>query len=86
MNDSLSKYKKRVIERLSELGVLGPKTIAAHSIHINDSEMAILKKTGTQVVHNPESNIGNAVGIAPIPEMLKKGITVGLGTDGYTFA
>lgn len=84
VDDSLKKYKKRVLERFNDLGILGPKTIAAHCVHIDAHEMDILKNTGTNVVHNPESNMGNAVGCAPIIEMMGKDITVGLGTDGFT--
>lgn len=84
LKDSQSKYGKRVIERLDEYGILGEKTIAVHCIHVNESEMDILKKNKTQVVHNPESNMGNAVGCSPALELLAKGINVGLGTDGYT--
>jgi len=84
VDDSLKKYKKRVIERLNDLGVIGPKTIAAHCVHIDAREMDILKKTRANVVHNPESNMGNAVGCAPVLEMIGKDIMVGLGTDGFT--
>lgn len=84
LEDSLTKYNKRVVERLDEYGILGEKTIAVHCIHVDDNEMEILKNNGTQVVHNPESNMGNAVGCSPALELLEKGINVGLGTDGYT--
>jgi putative selenium metabolism protein SsnA len=84
VDDSLKKYKKRVLERFKDLEVLGPKTIAAHCVHIDANEMDILKNTGTNVVHNPESNMGNAVGCAPVLEMIGKDITVGMGTDGFT--
>jgi len=46
--------------------------------------MDIIKETDTMVVHNPESNMGNAVGIPPCMEMMRRGILLGLGTDGYT--
>ena len=46
--------------------------------------MDIIKETGTMVVNNPESNMGNAVGCAPVLKMMEKGITVGMGTDAYT--
>lgn len=82
--DSLKKYNKRIINRFFDFNILGPKTIAVHCIHINPSEMDILKETDTIVVHNPESNMGNAVGCTPVLELIKKGITLGLGTDGYT--
>ena len=77
-------YGKRVIERLHGFGILGKKTIAAHCVHVNEQEMNLLKESKTNVVHNPESNMGNAVGCAPVIEMLQRGISVGLGTDGYT--
>ncbi|KJR96904.1 MAG: chlorohydrolase [Peptococcaceae bacterium BRH_c4a] len=82
--DSLAKSGKRVVERLAGFGILGPKSIAAHCVHVNDREIGILSETDTNVVHNPESNMGNAVGCAPVLEMLQKGVRVGLGTDGYT--
>ena len=84
LEDSIKKYGKRVVERLNEYGILGEKTIAVHCIHVDDKEMDILKSTGTKVVHNPESNMGNAVGCSPALDLLAKGINVGLGTDGYT--
>lgn len=82
--DSLEKYNKRIINRLLDRDILGLKTIAVHCIHINQQEMDILKDTDTMVVHNPESNMGNAVGCTPVLELAKRGITMGLGTDGYT--
>jgi len=84
VDDSLSKYGKHVVKRLSDLGILGPNTIAGHCIHVSDSELDIIKDTDTMVVHNPESNMGNAVGIPPCMEMVRRGILLGLGTDGYT--
>lgn len=84
VEDCLAKYGMRVVERLDKFGILGPKTIAIHCVHINDHEIDILKKTQTQVVHNPESNMGNAVGVTPVLKMLSEGVMVGLGTDGYT--
>lgn len=84
VDDALSKWSKRVVERLAGFGVLGPKSIAAHCVHVDDREIDILKETAVNVVHNPESNMGNAVGCAPVLDMLHKGVTVGLGTDGYT--
>ncbi len=77
-------YGKSVVKRLAGQEILGPDTIAAHCIHISEEDMGILEATGTMVVHNPESNMGNGVGCPDTIRMLKKGITVGLGTDGYT--
>ncbi|GHT65089.1 chlorohydrolase [Spirochaetia bacterium] len=82
--DALSKYDMRVIERLHHHKVLSEKSIAVHCIHITAEEMDMLKESGAAVVHNPQSNMGNAVGVSPVLEMLKKGILVGMGTDGYT--
>lgn len=82
--DSLKKYGKRPVERLLDAGVLGKQTLAAHCIHINNAEMDILKATDTMVVHNPESNMGNAVGCGPVIQLFAKGVLLGLGTDGYT--
>lgn len=82
--DSLKKYGKRCVNRLFDAGILGEKSIAAHCIHIDGREMDILKATGTAVVHNAESNMGNAVGCANILELLRRGVLLGMGTDAYT--
>jgi len=82
--DSLHKYGKRIVERLYENGILGEKTLAIHCVHVSPAEMAILKQTNTMVVHNPESNMGNAVGCGPVIRLFQEGILLGLGTDGYT--
>lgn len=84
LHDTLKVSGKRVIERLNDYNILGNKTLAVHCIHINNSEMDLLKSTNTNVINNPESNMGNAVGCSPVLEMLNKGVTVGMGTDGYT--
>lgn len=84
LHDTLKVSGKRVIERLNDYNILGDKTLAVHCIHINDNEMGLLKSTNTNVINNPESNMGNAVGCSPVLEMLNKGVTVGMGTDGYT--
>ena len=82
--DSLKQYGKRVVQRLFDQDILGPNTIAGHCIHVNGLEMEMLQQTATMVVHNPQSNMGNAVGIPPCMEMMRRGILLGLGTDGYT--
>lgn len=84
LEDSKEKYDKGVIERWYDAGVLSDKTIAVHCIHISEKEMDMLKEKDAIVVHNPESNMGNAVGASPVLEMFEKGILLGLGTDGYT--
>ncbi len=82
--DSLKKYNKRIVERLFENGILGEKTLAIHCVHVSPAEMDLLAGTDTMVVHNPESNMGNAVGCGPVILLFGKGILLGLGTDGYT--
>ncbi|MBI5744751.1 MAG: putative aminohydrolase SsnA [Elusimicrobia bacterium] len=79
-----SHHKARVVERLRDYGILGRKSIAAHCVHVNEKELEILKDTGTAVVHNPQSNANNSVGIADITAMTAKGVLVGLGTDAMT--
>ncbi len=82
--DSLQNYGRRPVQRLQDHGILGPRTILGHCIHVNTAEMDILKATDTMCVNNPESNMGNAVGISPVLQLWKKGILVGMGTDAYT--
>lgn len=84
VHDSLKNHGKTIVERLFDYGMLGEKTLAVHCVHINNREMDLLKATNTNVVNNPESNMGNAVGCAPVLEILNKGINIGMGTDGYT--
>jgi putative selenium metabolism protein SsnA len=81
---NLEKHGLRVIERLHKFGILGPKTIAAHCVHIDDHERTLLVQTETNVVHNPQSNMNNAVGIMDLMRMQQSGVTVGLGTDAMT--
>lgn len=82
--DSLHKHNKRIIDRLMDMNILGSKTLAAHCIYVNKHEMDVLKETDTMVVHNPESNMGNACGCPPTMAIFHHGIVTGLGTDGYT--
>jgi putative selenium metabolism protein SsnA len=80
--DSLAKYKLPTVDRLDKLGLTGEKSIFVHCVHVDESEMEILAATKTAVVHNPESNMNNAVGVTPLLKLLAKGVLVGLGTDG----
>jgi putative selenium metabolism protein SsnA len=84
VRDSLRRSGLRVVERLQKAGILGPATIAAHCVHVDRIETEILLDSGTNVVHNPRSNMNNAVGTADVPWMLKIGIPVGLGNDGFS--
>lgn len=81
---NMEKYNQRVVERLNDHGVLGEKSLAVHGVHLSEKEMNLLKKTNTNLVHNPESNMNNAVGYSDAPKMIEKGISVGLGTDGMS--
>jgi 5-methylthioadenosine/S-adenosylhomocysteine deaminase len=78
----MEKYGKKPFAHLDGLGVLGPHVIADHCVAVDGSEMEIMARQGVKVVHNPESNMKLASGIAPVPEMMRRGIIVGLGTDG----
>lgn len=82
--DCREKYGVGVIERLDQYALLGPKTLVAHCVHIDDQEMDLLAHTGTNAAHNPQSNMNNAVGCAPVKEMLGRGVLLGMGTDGMT--
>lgn len=84
VRDSLQKSGLRVVERLKKWGILGPTTIAAHCVHVDRIETEMLLDSGTLVVHNPRSNMNNAVGSADLPWMLHIGIPVGLGNDGFS--
>ncbi|TAK95693.1 MAG: putative aminohydrolase SsnA [Verrucomicrobia bacterium] len=75
---------KRVVECLKKFEILGPRSIAAHCIHVNWREMELLAETKTAVVHNPQSNMNNAVGTANVIELMKRDVLVGLGTDAMT--
>src|SRR5579885_352235 len=83
-DDSVAKYGMRTVERLERNDILGPLSIAAHCVHVNSSEIGRLAHTRTHVVHNPRSNMNNAVGVAPVQEMRASGVNVGLGNDGFS--
>ncbi|MDI6755585.1 MAG: amidohydrolase [Thermodesulfobacteriota bacterium] len=76
------KYGTSPVKHMENLGLLSPSLIACHCVWLTDAEMDLLARRGVKVVHNPESNMKLASGVAPIPELLARGITVGLGTDG----
>lgn len=84
LHDCLKKYGKRIVDRLMDCNILGSKTLLGHCIYVNAHEMQLIKDTDTMVVHNPESNMGNACGCPPTMEIVHRGILTGLGTDGYT--
>lgn len=82
--DSARRYGKSVIARLADLGVLSERSIAAHCVHVSPDDIDLLARTRTIVAHNALSNMSNAVGVAPVLEMVAKEVRVGLGTDGFT--
>ena len=84
LHHCLKHYGKRIVDRLMDWNILGSKTLLAHCIYVNPHEMDLIKETDTCVVHNPESNMGNACGCPPTMEIVHRGILTGLGTDGYT--
>ncbi|MDO5718072.1 MAG: putative aminohydrolase SsnA [Tissierellia bacterium] len=77
-------YGRRIVERFYDWGLLGKKSLAVHCVHTNIRELEILRDTDTNCVHNPESNMGNAVGCTPAIKMIEMGLRLGLGTDAYT--
>ncbi len=82
--DSLKKSGQRVMDRLNKFGILGPRTIVAHGVHIDHVEAQLLVETGTWLSHQPRSNMNNAVGVAEVESLLRAGVKVCLGNDGFT--
>lgn len=85
VNDSYRRCDNHVVGRLNSFGILGEKTLAAHCVHIGPEQWDIFRKTGTTASYNCQSNTNNAVGISPVYQMLKSGVNVALGGDGYTY-
>ncbi|MDD4601947.1 5-methylthioadenosine/S-adenosylhomocysteine deaminase [bioreactor metagenome] len=75
-------YKMSPIKLMDQLGVLDCGVLAAHCVHVTEDDINIMKQKNVRVAHNPGSNMKLASGIAPIPQMLKTGLVIGLGTDG----
>jgi putative selenium metabolism protein SsnA len=84
--DSVRKSGTRVVDRLEQAGLLGPKSIAVHAVHVDTREINILAQTGTWVSHQPRSNMNNAVGLPMVESMLRQGMKVCLGNDGFSNA
>jgi 5-methylthioadenosine/S-adenosylhomocysteine deaminase len=76
------RYGRTPVDHLENLGLLSPDLIACHCVWLTEAEMDLLAERGVRVAHNPESNMKLASGVAPIPDLLKRGVPVGLGTDG----
>ena len=84
--DSLAKAGTRVVDRLHRHGMLGPQSIAVHAVHVDAREIQLLAESGTWVTHQPRSNMNNGVGIGPVEAMLRAGVKVCLGNDGFSNA
>ncbi len=82
IEDSIKNHGKTPIKHVYDLGMLDFHTIGAHCVHVNDDDIEIIKEKNVFPVNNPTSNLKLASGFAPIDKMLKKGISVALGTDG----
>ncbi|HTP12441.1 MAG TPA: putative aminohydrolase SsnA, partial [Bacteroidota bacterium] len=78
--NSLKRYRIGVVDRLAKFGILRKKSIFAHGVHLNGSDIAKIRKSGTWMVHNPRSNMNNRVGYAPLASFGKR---TALGTDGF---
>jgi cytosine/adenosine deaminase-related metal-dependent hydrolase len=72
------------VRRLRDCGVLDAKTLAAHAIHVTAADRRILAERHVNVIHNPQSNCNNGVGVADLPALARRGVLVGLGSDGYS--
>lgn len=83
--DSLYRTGKRCIQRLYDNGILNEKTIIAHAVHVDVAEMEMIREKKCWVSHQPRSNMNNAVGAAQVESMMRMGIPVCLGNDGFTF-
>jgi len=84
--DSLAKSGLRVVDRLHAHKILGPHSILAHAVHVDAREIELLSGSATWVTHQPRSNMNNAVGAAPVESMLRAGVRVCLGNDGFSNA
>lgn len=80
----LREHGCRVVERFARFGILGERTICAHGVHLSEREIELLAQSRTAIVHNPQSNMNNAVGVADVPALRAAGVLVGLGTDAMT--
>ncbi len=80
---ALEHFGVRPLTYYDGLGVAGPEMLASQCVQVDAAEIALMAERGVRVSHMPLSNCEVGGGIAPVPEMLTRGLTVGLGTDGY---
>ncbi len=83
-DDSMARSGVRVVRRLQRFGILGPRTIAAHAVHVDPWELGLLRESETWVTHQPRSNMNNGVGAAKFDDMLRGGVKLCLGNDGFS--
>lgn len=82
VQENVEQYGARPVAHLEKLGVFSRPTLLAHGVHLTDEEIAVLAKYDVRISHNPGSNLKLASGVARVPELLKAGVIVSLGTDG----
>jgi 5-methylthioadenosine/S-adenosylhomocysteine deaminase len=82
IEEVMKKYGRRPVDHLENLGLLSSSLIACHCVWLTEGEMDLLARRKVRVVHNPESNMKLASGVAPVPDLLARGVALGLGTDG----
>ncbi|NWG88137.1 MAG: TRZ/ATZ family hydrolase [Hydrogenophilaceae bacterium] len=82
IHQSIDQYGVRPLERLRQLGLLGPEFIGVHAVHLLNEEVELLAEYNCHVAHCPTSNLKLAAGVAPKASMLLRGINIGIGTDG----
>jgi 5-methylthioadenosine/S-adenosylhomocysteine deaminase len=82
VDDSIRQHGRRPLERLDVIGLVGPQLLAVHAVHLTPAEIDLLAERGASVAHCPHSNLKLASGIAPVAQLLKAGVNVGIGTDG----
>ncbi|MGH9838805.1 MAG: amidohydrolase [Blastocatellia bacterium] len=79
---TMKNFNARPVGYLERIGFLSPRVLAAHVVHVNDDEIAVLGRREVGVAHCPQSNMKLSSGAAPVPQMLKANLRLGLGTDG----
>lgn len=84
--DSLERTGRRAVDRLAHHGILNSDSIVAHAVHVDSSEISALAEHGVRVTHQPRSNMNNGVGAADVEGMLRAGVRVCLGNDGFSNA
>ncbi len=83
-DDSIKKSGIRVVDRLDQFGILQTNSILVHAVHLDAREIQLIAKSGGWVTHQPRSNMNNGVGLGDVESMLRAGVRVGLGNDGFS--